>query len=132
MIGPWTSLSVPEPFDMRLPVRISLAVGMVLLAIGCVLAWRNFQLGKKRSAGIPSACLHLSFSLRLAAWPFTTSWAPDASEIVAIFNQLGRALLAGSILWTGYVAVEPYVRRRWPQSLIAPGAACGREDSAIP
>jgi F0F1-type ATP synthase membrane subunit c/vacuolar-type H+-ATPase subunit K len=34
-------------------------------------------------------------------------------------SALARALLAGGIVWLCYAAIEPYVRRLWPDTLIA-------------
>jgi serine/threonine-protein kinase len=119
MIGPWTAPPGDQPAStsvMRgLTYRIAFEVP--LLAIGCLVAWRNFQAGKSDLRGAFRLAA-FTFLLRVAVWPSVTSWAPDTSEIDAIFTQLGRALFAGSIFWTYYVALEPYVRRRWPQSLI--------------
>jgi serine/threonine-protein kinase len=130
MIGPWAPLSpssgptglpqpsAPQPNGQTLAIRLMLALGLGLVSVGCFLAWRNFQLGKSDLQGalrLAAFC----FLLHLAVWPFATSWANDANEIGATFNELGRALLAGGLFWIYYVALEPYVRRRWPQSLIA-------------
>jgi len=42
------------------------------------------------------------------------------SEEVALFcGWLGRATLTAVVAWGGYFAVEPYVRRYWPQVMIA-------------
>jgi serine/threonine-protein kinase len=125
MIGPWNPMSNTQPSDPRVRqgafldyVTYRIVFQVALLAIGCLFAWRNFRLGKGDLQGAFRLAAFV-FLLHLAAWPFVTSWASDASEIDAIFNQLAHALFNAGILWTYYVALEPYVRRRWPQSLIA-------------
>ncbi len=42
-----------------------------------------------------------------------------------MFVAIGMALLWAGFFWTFYVALEPYVRRRWPQSMIAWGRPLG-------
>jgi serine/threonine-protein kinase len=125
MIGPWNPMSNKQPSDSQVrrgafldDVTYRIVFQVALLAIGCLFAWRNVRLGKGDLQGAFRLAAFI-FLLHLAAWPFVTSWASDSSEIDAIFNQLARALFNAGILWTYYVALEPYVRRRWPQSLIA-------------
>jgi len=44
---------------------------------------------------------------------------PRADEAGLISNALGRALLSGALTWLLYLAVEPFVRRRWPQTIVS-------------
>src|SRR5262252_9326723 len=37
---------------------------------------------------------------------------------VALNTALGVALFSAASIWVSYVAVEPYVRRRWPTMLV--------------
>jgi serine/threonine-protein kinase len=41
------------------------------------------------------------------------------TEIGRLFTGLGDALWAASTIWVLYIALEPYVRRFWPTTLIA-------------
>ena len=44
-------------------------------------------------------------------------WSPDA-EFGSFFRAASRAVLVSLLMWIVYVALEPYVRRFWPHSLL--------------
>jgi serine/threonine-protein kinase len=94
------------------------AVSLALLAGAVLLVRRNLRLGRGDRKG----------AQRLAAWTIATSmgkWLFQASH-VASGEELGlfvrgtsNALFAGGLVWVIYIALEPFVRRRWPQSLVS-------------
>ena len=66
--------------------------------------------------------------MRLAAFVFVCfmlSWAVETSHVASALELglfllgLSRALLSAGLGWMLYVALEPLIRRRWPDSLIA-------------
>src|SRR5262249_28816427 len=80
-------------------------------------------------------------ALRLAAFIFCMQmalWVVQA-HIRLSFGTLGVFLVAlaisvfyGVMIWTVYLALEPYVRRRWPQTLISWSAVLiGRTRDAV-
>lgn len=69
----------------------------------------------------------LTGSLRLAAfvfWAQMALWllrghlAASLGAFAMFILALCTSLFAAAVVWTVYVALEPYVRRRWPQTLI--------------
>ena len=44
---------------------------------------------------------------------------PALDELGLMIESLGNALFGGAVIWLFYMAAEPYVRRLWPNSLIA-------------
>jgi len=44
---------------------------------------------------------------------------PSIAESTVIFNCLAQGLLRGGMAWLFYLALEPYVRRAWPDWLIS-------------
>jgi hypothetical protein len=49
------------------------------------------------------------------AWAVIAKHVPSFFEELAILtSMLGLALLAASVMWLVYLALEPYFRRRWP------------------
>jgi len=42
-----------------------------------------------------------------------------SDEIVLCYVWLARATMTAVVAWVSYFAVEPYVRRFWPQSMIS-------------
>jgi len=96
-------------------------LGLLLLVVclgAALLARRNLaqQRGDRRGA------------FRLAFFIFTVQmlvWL-TRGHLAASFGTFGTFLVAlctsvfyGVVIWTVYIALEPYVRRRWPQTLIS-------------
>jgi serine/threonine-protein kinase len=90
-----------------------------LLVLGASwLAWRNFRSGR---GDVNSAA-------RLAAFGFVAQslggivaihHVPAPSEIAHLADALAFGLFIGAMAGIFYLALEPFVRRRWPQTLIS-------------
>ena len=90
-----------------------------LLAMALLLGVRNLRLGRGDRRG----------AFRLAAFLFLLLAANGVlcadvhltadSVFVVVIVALAQALLVAFFAWSGYIALEPYVRRRWPQVLIS-------------
>ncbi|MCH7884324.1 MAG: protein kinase [Planctomycetes bacterium] len=122
IIGPWTRAIRMEEAPRRLGQQaagyafISL---ILLILIGSVIfAWRNLKLrrGDRTGAFRFSFVVFLAGSLR---WVLGTRHVLDAREFGRFVVGMGIMLFFAGWLWILYIAVEPYVRRRWPQTLIA-------------
>lgn len=60
------------------------------------------------------------FGLKAAIFLAEGIWVLDLRTQWAIINlQIGQALLEGALAWIFYLALEPYVRRIWPHTLIS-------------
>ena len=91
-----------------------------LLAIigGSFLAWHNVRCGRgdQRGAG-KLVVLVLLFGL--LDWLLGERHVGVFSEEVGLFYVwMARAALTAAIVWITYFAMEPYVRRFWPQTMI--------------
>jgi serine/threonine-protein kinase len=120
LFGPWRQPTRVQPrlaFQMRVQWTVNAAVSLVLLGAGW-LAWRNYRAGRGDVRG----------ALRLAAIGFITQ---SLGGMVAIHHvgtpleashwvdAVGYALYIAAIAAILYLALEPVLRRRWPQSLIS-------------
>jgi len=90
---------------------------LVVLALGAFLAWYNFRAKRGDIRG----------ANRAAAFVFVGAWLSHllTAHPVAALSEVGVFLLGaldaaipGATIWALYLAFEPYVRRRWPQSMI--------------
>lgn len=90
---------------------------LLLLSVAVILAWRNVQAGRGDRRGALRALI-IATGCGLVA---ETASAHIASSQLsgAIESILGNAMLDGGMFWLSYMAVEPYVRRHWPHSLIS-------------
>ena len=90
----------------------------LLLVTGTLIAWRNVRSGRGDRRG----------AWRIAVWFFAAHsvvWAGYANHAHSVAGEwfilqrdLGYNLFYAGLLWVGYMAVEPYVRREWPETLI--------------
>jgi predicted Ser/Thr protein kinase len=116
IIAPWTGPTRPA----GVPASI-VFVGLIyfaLLSVGAVLAKRNVQTGKSDSRGAARVAATVGLGL-LAAQLLEAPHTWIGSEIYVVTGALSWALFIATATWVSYVALEPYVRRHWPQSLIA-------------
>ena len=119
--GPW---AVPRrdvqpqrtAFQRNAGMARGVGVPLIIFA-AAMLAWRHHRSGRGDSHG----------ALRLTAFVLVCSivqWAllthHVATDIpVRILDGVGEALAMAVMVGVLYLALEPYVRRRWPQSLIS-------------
>jgi len=59
------------------------------------------------------------FAASFLEWLSVTHFVRGTAELTYFVDALGGSLLIAAFSWVLYVALEPYVRRRWPQSLIS-------------
>jgi hypothetical protein len=92
--------------------------GLILIGGGLV-AWRNVRLGRAdrrgtvRLAGVTLAAAGLG-------WALTADFsAPFAAQLHLFVYAVGTLLVELAPLWVAYLALEPYVRRRWPWRIVA-------------
>ncbi len=89
------------------------------LGIALLLARRNLRLGRGDRRGAFSLAVY-TFSAMMMAWVLQADHVADfVGEFSLFMRAAGNALFISSILWALYIALEPYVRRRWPDTLIS-------------
>jgi tRNA A-37 threonylcarbamoyl transferase component Bud32 len=119
VIGPWTQPDRMLTAETTSPRTRLLASLFVLLLLGAMpLAYRNFRAEKGDRRG----------ALRLATFVFTARmlfWVVDGDHVWAL-SELGLFILAASfalfmavVVWVIYLALEPFVRKRWPHAIIS-------------
>jgi serine/threonine-protein kinase len=97
---------------------VYLVVMLALFVIATLLAWRNFGLGRSDSRGA-SRLAAFVLGCSLLNWMCTAHHVPTTQEYRSFVWALSSALFQAGAYWVLYMALEPYVRRRWPQSLIS-------------
>jgi predicted Ser/Thr protein kinase len=114
IIGPWLPSDQTE--SPQRPLRGTVAIlGYLLIIVSAVLggilfARRNMRLGRgdRRNAN------------RLALFVFCVTvlwWACGWPHFS--FNNLPLAPYLAALVWIIYMAIEPFVRRRWPSTLVS-------------
>jgi serine/threonine-protein kinase len=122
VIGPWTRPTRMQAFTASLSARIYQIVVMALLVsvlIGAILLSRH-NVKRNRSDRAGANRLAIFFGLvyigiwLLNGWHVPTSW-----EFNTAFRAVSYAVFWMASVWVGYVAIEPFVRRHWPQALVS-------------
>ena len=123
LYGPWDVprriVPAPRPISQVVAEAANMALEVAAYGIGIILALGNLRRGRgdRKSA------------FRLAAFCFLTAFAAYLFRAdhrgfnlheweVVILGSAARALLGAATTWLLYVALEPYVRRKWPHMLI--------------
>ncbi len=114
ILGPW---SLPQPGSPGFAGFNVLLV--VLLLGGLVLARRNLRKGRgdRRSA---FRLALLDFTLVMLLWLFQAGHVPDPLlEWNLLTRAVAWALFWSGCLWLFYIALEPFVRRFWPEAIVS-------------
>jgi hypothetical protein len=124
VIGPWTVPVRMQP-DERTRQQIvvdwvGLSQAFAVFGVAAALAWRNWRLGRADGRG-SSRLASFTIVCIMLAWACMANHVPTAQEFISFTSALAFALLNGAAHGVLYMALEPYVRRRWPQSLVSWG-----------
>jgi len=96
-----------------------LGAAVVVICLGAaLLARRNLaqQRGDRRGA---SRLAFFVFCLQMLLWLTRGHLAVSFGTFGTFLVALCTSVFYGAVIWTVYIALEPYVRRRWPQTLIS-------------
>jgi eukaryotic-like serine/threonine-protein kinase len=122
VFGPWDA---PQPFRFaprsiwqRISEWANLILGAWIIAPAIILAIRNLRRGRadRRAAfRVAAVCFAATLFALLVR-------ADYVSNPIDFWNRIqeaaGAALFTGGSAWIMYMAIEPYVRRKWPRNLI--------------
>jgi predicted Ser/Thr protein kinase len=124
MIGPWTRPDLMEERPATAASRADTALRIVLFVAivggGILMARRNLRLGRGDRRGA-TRILVFVFSLFFVMSLLHTDHTSTPYEIGILVTIASFGLFIAAIVWLLYLALEPFVRRRWPHSLIAWG-----------
>jgi protein kinase-like protein len=123
VIEPWTTpyRAQQTPHLVRLRILlIAAGVLVVFVLIGALmLARRNLQLGRGDRKGAFKLALFLCI-LQTVAWLFGAHHVYSiGGEIKTFALNLAFSLTAAMVMWLIYIALEPFLRRRWPHRIIS-------------
>ena len=123
VLGPWSgglradrmqvARAAPRAWSFFLVAIIIAEVGGVLLAI------RNLRRGRGDRRGAWRLAVFTFLAWLVAALVRADHVADLTAEWELLTTLAARGLFVAALVWVLYVALEPYVRRRWPQALIS-------------
>ena len=122
VLGPW---NLPERMQEQAQAAglvISNYGGLVFIlsawAAALFMARRNLRLGRGDRRGAIRIATFV-FSGIVLAWIFSAHHVPSQDEGWMFLNSLSSAVFLGAFVWLAYIAIEPIVRRRWPELLFS-------------
>ena len=90
---------------------------MLITAVGVWLAWFNWKAGRGDLRGATRLAIFMA-SVSLAKWLLSAHQVAAAEEYDLLTAALSVAAYSGIRYWVFYLALEPWVRRYWPQNLV--------------
>jgi hypothetical protein len=123
IVDPWTRPERDEPFRLSKGERAGRAVFIVILlglvVTGAFLAKHNILLGRGDRPGAFRLALAL-FGLGMAGVLLGAHHVVDVTlEILLLARGAGLVMTVAGLIWLFYLALEPYVRRLRPWTLIS-------------
>jgi hypothetical protein len=123
IVNPWTRAERMQPWQPTNGQRLTRAFGSIVLVVlvstGAVLARRNIRLGRGDRRGAWRLALVVAL-LTFGAWALRAHHVVDPSaEFGLVGLATGLAATIAALLWLFYLALEPYVRRLRPWTLVA-------------
>jgi hypothetical protein len=122
IIRPWTRATQMEPIQQRAGENFATAFtgvfSIALLGGAVFFALRNLRLGRGDRRNATRLALFIMgstiISSALSTHHVKTSWAGNTFVVV-----VSLSLLVSGSAWVLYIAIELFVRRRWPQVLVS-------------
>lgn len=122
MIGPWTRPERMRPFEETRGRKVGQLVEVVLFLLivfgTAALARRQYKRGKGDRQGAWRLASTILLT-QVAIWLFYGHFVPDL-DVLGLFGlSISGALFMSALSWIFYMALEPYVRKLWPQTIIS-------------
>ena len=123
MVNPWTEPdrmreTAQSPTQRAIRTLISIAI-LVVLSGALLVARHNVRKGRgdRRGALRFSSAVLIGVSM---AWIIGARHISDVNiELNRVFTATGWSLFSAGVSWVLYLALEPYVRKFWPTTLIS-------------
>jgi hypothetical protein len=122
LLGPWSRPGRMQPFE---PTRGEKAAQVFLLGLAIVaifgalfFARKNYASGRGDRRGAFRLATFI-FCAEIALWLCRGHFFPDAGAFGLFIIASSTSLFIAAMLWALYLAVEPYVRKRWPHAIIS-------------
>ncbi|MGO9576220.1 MAG: serine/threonine-protein kinase [Terriglobales bacterium] len=122
LIGDWTEAPRMQAPPESAGQKASEIVGLLFAVAGMVgvvrLARRNYRQGRGDRQGA-LLLAKIVFGLMIALWALRSHLAPGFGTLMPMILAISTALFLSGLTFVMYLALEPYVRRYWPQSIIS-------------
>ena len=114
MVAPSTS----DEKKSKIGQMIGFSLLIFVLVMAALIARKNYLHGR----GDREGALRLAgvlFVLQMLMWLCRSHMVAGFETLGLMMLAIGSGLLIGGIVWMLYLAVEPWIRRRWPHAIIS-------------
>jgi serine/threonine-protein kinase len=122
LIYPWTvpnrMLASRRSESERIGDLIMVLIFTALVAGSALVARRNMKLDRIDRRGAVRVAVFVT-TLLMVIWVIEEDHVPSIWELYLFLMAAGWALLIGALLGVVYLALEPYVRRLWPTTIMS-------------
>jgi serine/threonine protein kinase len=122
LVGEWTKPQRAKGDERTRGEKILGIAGVILLLSmisgAMFLARRNYRLGRSDTEGATRLAF-VMFALEMALWLFRSHIVPGLETFFLLLIAASTGLLISGITWLLYLAIEPWIRRKWPQAIIS-------------
>jgi hypothetical protein len=117
LIGPWITPQNVAESDSNLQVIILISIVVVMLTGAALMARHNLARGRGERRGAFYVARFI-FIAQMIVFAFKAH-IPLSSAFGLTVVAVATSLFWAAAIWLIYIAVEPYVRRHWPQTTIS-------------
>jgi len=118
---PWRVVAAESSADEKknkLANVLAVLLLMFLLVSGALLARRNYRLGRgDREGALRLGAVMLVLEVLL--WACRSHIVAGQQTFGYFMLAISSGLLLGAVMWMLYLAIEPWIRRNWPQAIIS-------------
>jgi hypothetical protein len=122
IVAPWRRPAQQVPIQLsfaeRMGTPLLLSFYFGALIVGSLLAWQNLRLGRGDRKGALRLAFFI-FTLRVIYWAFYAHHVNAFGEVANLLSGLQTAVFEGCFVGVMYLALEPFLRRRWPERIIS-------------
>jgi hypothetical protein len=123
LIGDWTKphrvkSSEVETISQKVSKILLFVLLSSLIACAIFLAFRNYRRGRGDRAGA-FRLASIMFGLEMALWLVDSHLVPTFDTFGLCVIAVSTALFLSGLTWVLYLALEPWIRRHWPQTIIS-------------
>jgi serine/threonine protein kinase len=117
---PWRMVNPKsaEEKKIRASQTIGLLLAIAMLAGAARLARRNYRYGRGDREGALRLA-EVMFVLEIVLWLCRSHFVAGFQTFLYLMLAIASGLLWGGTTWMLYLAIEPWIRRNWPQAIIS-------------
>jgi hypothetical protein len=115
---PWRTPAASADKDDTASMIVLIALAISILTAAALLARKNLRQGLGDLAGATRLAVAMS-SVLMLLWLCQVHLVASLGLFAMFLIAVCTSVFYGVLLWTLYIALEPFVRRHWPQVLVS-------------